>query len=88
MLQRADDLFHSVIILELVGKYFSLRKHKSDPSMQKICYCDSEVGDFPTIMCSNIDCKIKYFHTPCIFFDVTPPKKSWSCPDCKDIDKV
>ena len=86
MTGKAERLFNSAILLELVGKFFSLRKHKKVCTAPlKICYCNEEIGKYSIITCNRSDCNIKYFHQSCIFFDETPPKKArWLCSDCKD----
>ena len=90
MISKAERFFNVAILPELVGRFYSLRKHKHNAlpcahTELKICYCYSEVGEFNIICCNQSGCKIKYFHQPCMFFRSEPKnKKSWLCPDCKD----
>ena len=90
MLTKADNLYKKVIVLEIVGRYFSLRKHKSSISETaskgiKICYSNSNDSDeYSVIICSGKHCEIKYFHNACIFFEEKiMGKTKWKCYDCK-----
>lgn len=89
MTNKAENLFNSAILLELVGRFYSLGKHKSNflplvHDQRNICYCSTEKGEYSTVTCNGTSCKIRYFHVSCLYFDKAPPKKAgWLCPDCK-----
>ena len=86
MVGRAELLFSCVILPELVGKLFSMRRHLSrliKNHSQRICYCDSEIGDFTVITCEGPKCEIKHFHQACVFYDEDLGDFQWYCPDCR-----
>ena len=84
---KAKSVFMNGVLPEIIGKCFTrvpkLTVHNSNPS--QYCYCNgSVVGEmYP---CSRNDCKLKFFHLECLNLK-NALKKSWVCPDCRNINK-
>lgn len=56
-------------------------EHVVDPSEPRYCICNQvSFGDM--VGCDNDDCKLEWFHYPCVGLMVEPTG-TWYCPDCR-----
>eukprot|EP00040_Diaphanoeca_grandis_P021664 m.115661 g.115661 ORF g.115661 m.115661 type:complete len:261 (-) comp28438_c1_seq1:341-1123(-) len=56
-------------------------EHNVDPNEPRYCICNQvSYGDM--VGCDNDDCKLEWFHYPCVGL-TEEPKGKWFCPDCR-----
>ncbi|CAG8508903.1 9471_t:CDS:2 [Ambispora gerdemannii] len=53
-----------------------------DPNEPVYCYCQ-QVSFGEMVACDNSDCKIEWFHYPCVELKA-PPKGKWYCKECTE----
>ena len=80
LLKKLSNVFRSIILPELVTR-------KNDPSNNNYqhvyCYCQRPSFK-PMICCSNINCKIAWFHYSCVNLLRKPREdRQWFCTDCR-----
>ena len=83
--QQASFFFHNVILLELVGQFYSnprvgdteTRTHTN----KKYCFCKKDIPGGKMIACDGDKCEIEWFHYPCVGVK-RKPKGQWFCPNC------
>lgn len=57
----------------------------NDPNEPKYCICNQvSYGDM--IGCDNEDCKVEWFHYPCVNISAPAPDE-WQCPDCTEASR-
>jgi hypothetical protein len=85
--EKAEAVFRNGILPELLGKCFTRIPKISvqdNSNMEQYCYCKGTINGqlYP---CANPDCELKYFHLECLNLK-NALKKSWLCPDCRNIN--
>ena len=89
-LTRAILFYKKGVLPELLGRWFSrsspLPLATVSPASDSDddgpwCYCQQYIEGSPLIGCNKPDCKIQWFHMPCVGL-TTEADGEWICPSC------
>lgn len=95
-IQKAQVIFKTAILPELLGKLFSRPPKKllselstepgpsSDTAAECYCYCKGPERH-NMIACDNPVCPYAWFHFDCLKLTAPPQTKQWFCPKCKKL---